>query len=157
MSSRDPQWRNQRVITRLRLVGSDAVECGRSSQTRNGRRIFTTMFPGGSAVNHRWPPHSWRSSWRAPRSTPGFWETVSFGRARVNCSGGWRGPSHRCDGDQRVMTSPDVGVVCDELLIHDNGRELNFQPPTDWHPFTAVARQIDEESLTAVGPHIHAE
>src|SRR4029453_12888638 len=80
-----------------------------------------------------------------------------FGRARVNCSGGWRGPSHRCDGDQRVMTSPDVGVVCDELLIHDNGRELNFQPPTDWHPFTAVARQIDEESLHAVGLHIHVE
>ena len=65
--------------------------------------------------------------------------------------------SHCRDRDQRVVTSTNVGVICDELLIHDDGREFDSQSPTDRHSFTAVARQIDEESLHAVGLHIDVE
>src|SRR4029453_8555702 len=80
-----------------------------------------------------------------------------FARAGVERFFGWRGASHRSNSDQRVMTSTDVGVVCDELLIHDDGGKFNFQPPPARHPFTAVARQVDEESFHAVGLHIHVE
>src|SRR5262245_56439105 len=68
-----------------------------------------------------------------------------------------RGASHRRDGHQRVTTSTDVGVVCDELLIHDDGSQFNFTPPTGRHAFTSVARQIDEQPLDSVGLHIHVE
>ena len=74
---------------------------------------------------------------------------LARGRARL--------APHCRDRDQRVVTSTDVGVVCNELLIHDDGREFNSQSPTDRHAFTAVAGQIDEESLHAVRLHIDVE
>ena len=49
-----------------------------------------------------------------------------FGRAGVKRFCGWRTASDRCDGDQRVVTSTDVGVVCDELLIDDDCGKFNF-------------------------------
>src|SRR6185369_1886391 len=80
-----------------------------------------------------------------------------FGRMDLKRSRAGHLASYRCDRNQRVVTSTHVGVVCDELLIDHDGVEFDSQPATAWHPFAAVAGQIDEESLDTVSLHVHVE
>src|SRR5687767_1800530 len=57
--------------------------------------------------------------------------------ARSHRSLRWHDASDFRDRDQRMRTLTDVGVLCDELQIHDNAGKFNSQPSAERHPFTS--------------------